>query len=627
MKPLHVSTRLKMKRDTFFLPDSTGNVYFRNNVSSFHMKGQSINQWIEKLTPMFNGEYTLGALTDGLPEPYKERVFEIASILYENGFAKDISEDQAHQLQEHVCQKYASQIEFLNNCGDSGAYRFQRYRQSNVLAVGSGAFFLSLVSALLESGVSTLYMMITNVEGTNTERLQELIQHGRDSDSEVSVQEIAFTGERDSLLQSIQPFDCILYVSSEDDIEELRMFHHICKEENKMFFPAFCMNGIGFAGPLVHAENDACWESAWRRIHQSVFPLDQKTHARSSTAEALLANVSVFECFKKMTGVTKSSETNRFFLLNLETLEGDWHSFLPHPFVKESINIEPLEDFDVVAEESDNSNEEILRLHPFISKESGIFHIWEEGNLKQLPLAQCRIQVTDLLSGGPAHLLPEIVCSGFTHTEARCEAGLRGIEAYAAHIIETPQCIGVGAGVTKIQCVYRGLQHYLDQELKMRMNETDAISQIYLEKVEDERIQFYSEALTTMCGAPFIALGEPLHNFPVVWVCVQDRWYANVGFNTSIAMQRSLEQALAAVQNNTEIEGESPIVSLQEHEPMFITVSSFEDVKQRDILQSALQVLHKQNKQLCLFDVTLGEEWEEHIAGIVTVSLREEDAN
>jgi putative thiazole-containing bacteriocin maturation protein len=590
------------------------------------MKGQSINQWVEKLTPMFNGEYTLGALTDGLPEPYKERVFEIASLLYENGFAKDISEDRPHQLQEHVCQKYASQIEFLNNCGDSGAYRFQQYRQSNVLAVGSGAFFLSLVSALLESGISRLYTMITDVEGTNTERLQELIQHRRESDAEVFVQEIAFTGERHSLLQSIQAFDCILYVSSEDDIEELRMFHQICKEENKTFFPAFCINGIGFAGPLVHAENNACWESAWRRIHQSVFPSDRKTHARSSTAEALLANVSVFECFKKFTGITKASETNRFFLLNLETLEGDWHSFLPHPFVKESINIQPLEDFDV-AEERDISNEEIVQLHPFISKESGIFHIWEEGNLKQLPLSQCRIQVTDLLSDGPAHLLPEIVCSGFTHTEVMYEAGLRGIESYAAHIIETQQPIGVGAGVTKIQCVYRGLKHYLDQELKMRINEKDVVSQIYLEKVEDERIQFYSEALTTMCEAPFIALGEPLYNFPVVWVCVQDRWYANVGFNNSIALQRSLEQALAAVQNNTEIEGISPIVLPQEHEPVFITVPSYKDAKQKDILQSAIQVLHEQNKRLCLFDVKLGEEWENYIAGIVTVSLREEDAN
>ena len=35
MSKLNPSTRLKVKRDTFFLPDPKGGVYFRNNLSSF----------------------------------------------------------------------------------------------------------------------------------------------------------------------------------------------------------------------------------------------------------------------------------------------------------------------------------------------------------------------------------------------------------------------------------------------------------------------------------------------------------------------------------------------------------------------------------------------------------------
>ncbi|WP_369899617.1 putative thiazole-containing bacteriocin maturation protein [Bacillus manliponensis] len=620
MESLHVSTRLKMKRDTFFLPDSNGNVYFRNNVSSFQMKGQSINQWIEKLTPMFNGEHTLGELTDGLPDLYKSRVFEIATILYENGFAKDVSEDHPHQLSESILKKYASQIEFLDNFHHSGAYRFQQYRQSNILAVGSGSIFLSLISSLLESGIKTLYMMGTNTEGTNMERLHELIQHGKENDPELLIYEVPFTENQNML----QRFDCVLYVSEKENVDELRKFHRICKEQNKMFFPALCINGIGLAGPLVHEENKACWESAWHRIHASVFPEDRKNHAPSSTAEALLANVAVFECFKKMTGITKSAETNRFFLLNLETLEGDWHSFAPHPFVTESIQIEPFQDFEKLAEKSEKSNEEILRLHPFISKETGVFHIWEEGDLIQLPLAQCRVQVVDLLSEGPAHVLAEIICSGFTHTEARGEAGLCGIEAYVAHIIDTPQIIGVGAGVSKVECVYRGLQHCLDQELQ-KNKEINAL-QVYLESIEDKCSRFYFEALKAMCGEPLIAFGEPLHEFPVALVQVRNQWYASVGFSHSIALQRVLERALKAVQNGTEQEVAPFYVFLQEDEPTSVVIPSSEDVEQRDTLQSVMQTLQQQKKQLSVFDITLGEEWEQHIAGIVTVSLREEDA-
>lgn len=77
MTKLNGSTRLKVKRDTFYLPDSEGGVYFRNNESSFRMKGSTIYQWIETLMPMFNGEQTLEELTDGLTAPYKKEFMKL----------------------------------------------------------------------------------------------------------------------------------------------------------------------------------------------------------------------------------------------------------------------------------------------------------------------------------------------------------------------------------------------------------------------------------------------------------------------------------------------------------------------------------------------------------------------
>ena len=69
MSKLNSSTCLKVKRDTFYLPDPEGGVYFRNNESSFRMKGGTIYQWIERLMPMF-GEQTMRELTEGLTAPY-----------------------------------------------------------------------------------------------------------------------------------------------------------------------------------------------------------------------------------------------------------------------------------------------------------------------------------------------------------------------------------------------------------------------------------------------------------------------------------------------------------------------------------------------------------------------------
>ncbi|MFP3366100.1 hypothetical protein R0J93_20835, partial [Pseudoalteromonas sp. SIMBA_148] len=118
------------------------------------MQGSGIDQWVEKLLPMFNGEYSLEYLTNGLPEPYQNRVMEIAEVLLENGFVRDVSRDQPHELHPHIVQKFASQIEFVDSLAGSGASRFETFRGANVLAVGSGPFMTSLVSSLLESGIA-----------------------------------------------------------------------------------------------------------------------------------------------------------------------------------------------------------------------------------------------------------------------------------------------------------------------------------------------------------------------------------------------------------------------------------------------------------------------------------------
>ena len=66
----------------------------------------------------------------------------------------------------------------------------------------------------------------------------------------------------------------------------------------------------------------------------------------SSTTGAILANVIVFELFKKVAGIAGS--TNQIYLLDFETLEGEWLSFISHPLVT-STSVVPrlVEDLDL----------------------------------------------------------------------------------------------------------------------------------------------------------------------------------------------------------------------------------------------------------------------------------------
>ncbi len=636
MTNMNPSMRLKVKRDTFFLPDPNRGVYFRNNVSSFRMEGSMIDQWVEKMIPMFNGEYTLEYLTNGLPGAYRDRVYEIAEALYRNGFVRDVSQDRPHQLKEQVIKKYASQIEFIDNLLESGAFRFQTYRQAKVLAVGSGPFFVSLVSSILDSGLPKFHILINDSVQTNRRRLMELVEHACKTDPEVEIEEVTLNNQRESSWQEIiKPFDYILYVSQKDDVEELRLLHRVSKEEKKVFLPAICLEQVGLAGPVVYPDSEGDWESAWRHIYQSALIKDQPFSTYSSTASAMLANVIVFELFKDVTGVSQKAQRNQFFLLDLETLEGNWHSFMSHPLVTGHTSARLVEDLDIrLAQGTDRGDPGILLLafNQLTSKVTGIFHIWEEGDLRQLPLAQCRVQAVNPLADGPAELLGDIVCTGLTHEEARREAGLSGIEAYVSQIVgsfDLPPEVEVGAGETFSESVCRGLQKFLYEELiKQSLEQEYSILPVHLSTVEDERCQFYLQALTTLRGAPTIGIGEEVSGFPVVWIGTNDGWYGSVDLNITMALRNALQQAIFNVQNEEEFVMERALevssMILDEKVPLRIEIPACQERIQSENLMNAMEILERNGKQLFVYELELEPFLKEGLAGVVAVLVQKE---
>jgi putative thiazole-containing bacteriocin maturation protein len=627
---LDPSTRLKVRGDTFFLPSSDGSVFFRNNIGSFRMEGSTIDQWIEKLIPVFNGEHTMHDLTDGLPEQHRNHVYEIAKVLYANGYVQDVSQDRPHQLQESIVKKYDSQIEFLDSFDGSGAYRFQLYRQSSVLVVGTGTFLVSLVKSLFESGMPQFHFLGLNLETANRTRIWELEQHYCKFDSEVKVDEISLPKNVVVDWSSIvEPYDAVLFVSDQDGEPELRLLNEICRQQNKVLLLAVIFEQAGLAVPLSYSNSDGDWESAWRRVHHSAIYKDTDVHTASSVAEALLANVIVFEWLKTAAEVTKLEKNNKLFLLNLETLEGNWHSFLPHPFVHGHRFIERIEDVELQAgtdAEKRVSSELLSFFSQLTSTETGIFHIWEEGELGQLPLSQCCVQPVDPLSVGPALLLPKIICNGYKHEEARREAGLRGIEAYVSHM-KFDEIASVGTGETIEEGVCRALQKYLmNARIKLYETHTPSITPVKLSHVSDERCRYYINALTTMQGAPTFGLGKDVLGFPIVWLHANDRWYDAADLNVTRALRSVLMAALFDAQNKADqIAGKVHYVAIDVKESNMdsISIPACDPFEHREVLQMTLRQLNRIHKRLLVFDLTPEPFLREELAGVYGVSLRE----
>jgi putative thiazole-containing bacteriocin maturation protein len=267
----------------------------------------------------------------------------------------------------------------------------------------------------------------------------------------------------------------------------------------------------------------------------------------------LLANVAVFELFKEITGVQakvfENTNERPFYLLNLETLEGNWHSVIPHPLVTGRIHKEPIEDPLLFIEKRNKEQNDLHALfYQITSKESGIFHSWEEEDLLQLPLSQCKVQVADPCSDSPARLQAEIVCSGLTHEEARLEAGLSGLESYVSHFND--DLLGIGTGATSLEGLCRALQNGLHEEfVKQTANGAVLQSKLDSKPLKDSRCQFLMKALSTLQSKPELYLGQELFGFPVVWVGSNGQWYGSVGLDMKIALNRALQTAVMDAQN------------------------------------------------------------------------------
>ncbi|MGO4900111.1 putative thiazole-containing bacteriocin maturation protein [Bacillus sp. GM2] len=616
MTHLTASARLKVNRDTWFLPDPNGGAYFRNNSGSFRIKGSSIAQWFEKLLPMFNGEHSLEDLTKGLQAPYRKRVYEIGEMLYKNGFVRDVSRDHPHKLESSVLKTYEAQIEFIESFADSGAYRFQLSRQTKILAAGTGSFLTKLVRSLIDSGFSRIRAIVTDASGHALDELAEI------SEQTESGLEIGFA-ETQHWREAVRSADWVLYVSDRgftDDLHDLQTF---CLEENKGFIPGICLKQVGLAGPVFQQHGDSRFEAAWRRLHRSALHEERTLGTFPLAGKDMLANVIVFELMKAAAELEPLSKKNQVYLLDLATLEGGWHAFLPHPdFSCGKDSAELICDLEAKLSEHPGKETESRLFQCFTeltSPVTGIFHLWEEKHLPQLPLAQCFVQTADPLSSGPAELLPETVSVGLTHQEARREAGLTGIEMYASRLTRSYPNNGdfaIATGETLAEGVLRGLEKCLEHRLCERIKSgKEMISLVQLDGIEDRHSAFYLKALTVLYGQPEIGLGKNIEGFPVAWAGIRGRWYRSSGLNITSALRKVLERALT---DKDPLKGADVLLEPGELK-LAIPVSA--------ALQKTLLSALKNNRglQLYVYELPVEPFLKEKLAGIYCVQLRKEE--
>jgi putative thiazole-containing bacteriocin maturation protein len=621
MPGVTLSMCLKINRDTFVYPQNNGGVYLRNNVTSIQMDGDTIDQWLQKLIPMLDGNRSMEQITDGLPDPYKEQVFKIAEVLYQNGFVRDTSQDLPHQLPPALLEKYASQIEFIDHLSHSGAHRFQNYRESKVAVIGCGPLLKSLTASLLQSGLPAFTIFHKAVNQDETKKLQELIKAAKKQEPESSITLLPFNENR--CTEDLTNVDYVLYANRDENIDELLMVQNICREQSKSFLPVTLQNNQAFVGPFVLSDSVACWKTVSLRLGTK--SSEGNKFIPSRTASSLLANVAVFMLFKKITGVQKNPE-NYIYQLNMETLEGSWNHVSPHPLVNKKMKVDQIEDPLLFLKDSPNRELDLHSLfYQITSRETGLFRLFEEVDLTQLPLSQCQVKVADPFGESE----PEVITvSGRTHEDARLEAGLSGIETYVKKLFQnSPDAMSVGTGRSAAEGMCRALQNKLQEIFMKSQNKMQVSAEIDQSSIQDSYSTFLIQALSTLGDEIKLYLGKKVYGFPVVCVQHDGKCFGSIGLDENRALQNALQGALMYRQNKEKASSKKCIMSsttIPTSGLQTITLSKAKELPLTETLTSALQTLKINNCNVKFYSLYAEPILNESTSGLFGITLSSE---
>lgn len=452
--------RPKIRGDTFYFPTAEG-IFLRNNQRSYVLKGKGVSRLLDILVPYLNGQHTLDEITQNLPPGRQETVIKLITLLVNKGFFQDLSHDLPHNLTLTEQEAYAAEIAFIGSFTDSAAHHFERYRLSRILLIGSGLTLTALVHAHLHSGLRQVNVMITDECATDTQRLYDYLTLYRERDKLQSVTEIERPdwSNEEAVQDAIQPFDAILHISDRPMLARAALLNRLCVQQRKSLLQAVIVEQNAWSGPLVEKEQSGCWECAWRRLQANMLdytPYILKDRAEAPISDfvaaptaAVVANLLGFEIFKHITGAGPLETAAHLIETDLETLQSERYSFLPHPLCETCQQPSPFPPADLqraveqLMKGSEIGQEQFSKAATSLfDSKLGLFSELDEKNFVQVPLNVAQVTVCNsmLLSNLPEPL--KVTAVGTDFGVPRRRATQRACEMYAASLCDTRRLIG-----------------------------------------------------------------------------------------------------------------------------------------------------------------------------------------
>lgn len=450
--------RPKFNLDTCYIPVHEG-VYLRNNHSGLILKGKSLYSLLEHLIPNLNGHATIEELTDGLDTDKKRMVTKLIEKLLTHQFLKDVSQDQLHTLHPVELATYSTNITFVESFRASAAYQFERFRDKRFLIIGSGLSFTSLVQASLQCGVRRIDVIITPESVVDSNSRPSMLDLFSTCDSEQTVQsiDISHWDDEGAVLDTIQVYDAILHFSDRPMLARAQLLNRLCIQQQKIFIQAIVVDDHVWIGPLVRPETGGCWECAWRRLQSNLTHLSERlSHYNfhdqpmistsrffSLPAATIAANRLIFELFKYFTQTGLGETAANLIDIDLDTLQSESHSFLPHPHCLACQHpIVPVAS-QFLEQMQQLQRQDPIDLDTFFEKFAhclddrlGLFTAIDDDKFVQVPLTVYQASLANLMLMKRQSETLNVVAASTDARSARLRVCQRACERYAANLVD-----------------------------------------------------------------------------------------------------------------------------------------------------------------------------------------------
>ncbi|GHO99697.1 hypothetical protein KSF_097450 [Reticulibacter mediterranei] len=430
-------------------------VYFRNHQAFLKIKGKSLFRLLEHLIPYLNGHYTLEEITRGLDTAKKTMITKFIETLLSHHFLTDVSQDLSHDLKQAELETYASNIAFIESFHPSAPYHFERFRHQRLLLIGSGFSCAALIKASVACGIKQISVIQTSEHDVVQDARPDDLYLYLTDDSQQTLQllDTPRWNEEADVLKALEDCDVVLHLSDRPMLARIQLLNKLCIEQKKTCIQAVIAEHHAWIGPLVSPETWGCWECAWRRLQSHLTNLSEQfpyyclcDHTAASTSQffvapvaAMVANRLLFELFKHLTHAGTVEIVESLIDIDFATLLCETHPVFPHPHCRacqHPVLVDASQFLDQVQQlqqqDSLEQHQLLQHLDRCCDPKLGLFRSFDEGDFVQLPLAVCKIELSN-------PMLMEKNCGSVIGVElkmsdARLSAYRKACELYASNL-------------------------------------------------------------------------------------------------------------------------------------------------------------------------------------------------